>query len=239
MSYELMDRVAVVTGASSGIGRAVASELGRAGCRLAICARKEEALERAAEELAEDGAEVLALPTDVSRPEAVDRFARRVLADMGPVSVLVNNAGVARFGRVDELELEDYEAVFGTNVRGVFLMSRAFVPAMVEQGDGVIVNIASLAGKNHFAGGSVYAASKHAVLGLSKCMMLDLREEGIRVLAVCPGSVDTAFFDGQDRFDPDRHRILGPEEVAELVVSSVRLSDRATVSEVEIRAVNP
>lgn len=239
MSYELMDRVAVVTGATSGIGRAIASALGRAGCRLAICARTEEALERTAEELAADGAEVLALATDVSREEDVDRFADRVLADMGPVSVLVNNAGVGRFGRIDHLDPEDYDAVFGPNVRGVFLMTRAFVPEMVDEGDGVIVNVASLAGKNHFAGGSLYAASKHAVLGMSKCMMLDLREHGIRALAVCPGSVDTAFFDAQDAFDPDRSKILAPEDVAELVVDAVRLSDRGTVSEVEIRPVNP
>lgn len=234
-----MDRVAVVTGATSGIGRAIASALGRAGCRLAICARTEEALERTAEELAADGAEVLAMATDVSREEEVERFAERVLADMGPVSVLVNNAGVGRFGRIDRLDPEDYEAVFGPNVRGVFLMTRAFVPEMVDEGDGVIVNVASLAGKNHFAGGSLYAASKHAVLGMSKCMMLDLREHGIRVLAVCPGSVDTAFFDDQDAFDPDRSKILAPDDVAELVVDAVRLSDRGTVSEVEIRPVNP
>lgn len=239
MTYGLMDRVAVVTGATSGIGRAVASALGRAGCRLAICARGAEALERTAEALAADGAEVLALATDVSREEEVERFADRVLADMGPVSVLVNNAGVARFGSVEELGPEDYDAVFDTNVRGVFLTSRAFVPEMKQEGDGVIVNVASLAGKNHFAGGAVYAASKHAVLGMSKCMMLDLRAHGIRVLAVCPGSVDTAFFDGQDRFDPDRSKILAPEDVAEAVVSAVRLSDRGTVSELEIRPVNP
>lgn len=239
MSYELMDRVAVVTGATSGIGRAIASALGRAGCRLAICARGADDLERTAEELAADGAEVLALATDVSREEEVERFADRVLADMGPVSVLVNNAGVGRFGPVDELGPGDYDAVFDTNVRGVFLVTRAFVPGMSQEGDGVIVNVASLAGKNHFAGGSLYAASKHAVLGMSKCMMLDLRERGIRVLAVCPGSVDTAFFDAQDRFDPDRSKILRPEDVAELVVAAVRLSDRGTVSEVEIRPVDP
>lgn len=236
---ELTERVAAVTGGSTGIGRAVAEALGRAGCRVAICARTRDDLERAAEEMAREGIEVLAVPADVSREEDVERFADRVRGELGPADVLVNNAGVGRFGRIDELSVQDYDDVFGANVRGVFLCSRAFVPEMVERGDGVVVNVASLAGKNAFAGGSVYAASKHAVMGMSKSMMLDLREHGVRVLTVCPGSVDTPFFDKQDAMDPDRDRIVHPGDVAELVVEAVRLSDRGTVSEVEIRPVNP
>lgn len=236
---ELTDRIAVVTGGSTGIGRAVAEALGRAGCRVAICARSRGDLETAAEEMARSGFEVLAVPADVSREEDVERFADRVRDELGDADILVNNAGVARFGRIDELEPADFDTVFGANVRGLFLCSRAFVPAMVERGDGVVVNVASLAGKNAFAGGSVYAGSKHAVLGMSKSMMLDLREHGVRVLAVCPGSVDTPFFDKQDAFAPDRDRIVKPGDVAELVLEAVRLSDRGTVSEVEIRPVNP
>ena len=236
---ELRDRVALVTGGSRGIGRAVAAALGRAGCRMAICARTETELERAAEELAREGVEVLAVAADVSRAEDVRRLAETVAEEMGGPDVLVNNAGIARFGRVDELDVDDFDAVFGVNVRGTFLVSRAVVPGMLARGDGVIVNVASLAGKNFFAGGSVYAASKHAVMGLSKSMMLDLREHGVRVLTVCPGSVDTSFFDDQERFDPDRASILRPEDVAELIVDALRLSDRGTVSEVEIRPLNP
>lgn len=236
---DLRDRVALVTGGSSGIGRAVATALGGAGCRIAICARTEDDLERTAEWLAAEGVEVLALPADVSREEDVDRLAETVADEMGGPDILVNNAGTARFGRFDELDVRDFDEVFGVNVRGLFLVSRAVVPGMMKRGEGVIVNVASLAGKNAFAGGAVYAASKHAVMGLSRCMMLDLREHGIRVLTVCPGSVDTSFFDEQDRFDPDRGSILMPETVADLVVHAVRLSDRGTVSEVEIRPVDP
>lgn len=236
---DLEGRVAVVTGGSSGIGRAIARSLGRAGARLAICGRTRHALEETAGSLAADGAEVLAVTADVSRAGDVDELADRVLDELGPPDVLVNNAGVARFGDLDELSVEDFDTVFGTNVRGVFLCSRAFVPAMKERGDGVVVNIASLAGKNAFAGGTVYAASKHAVMGMSRSMMLELRSEGIRVLTVCPGSVNTPFFDRTDYFDPDRDRIVQPEDVGELVLRAVRLSDRATVSEVEIRPVDP
>lgn len=236
---ELEDRVALITGGSTGIGRAIADALGRAGCRIAICARSRDRLEATADELARGGFDVLAVPADVSREESVEQLADRVTGELGAVDVLVNNAGVARFGRIDQLTPGDYDAVFDVNVRGLFLCTRAFAPGMMERGDGVVVNIASLAGKNHFAGGSVYAASKHAVLGMSKCMMLDLREHGVRVIAVCPGSVDTPFFDKQDRFEPDRDRIVQPEDVARVVVDAVRLSDRGTVSEVEIRPVNP
>lgn len=236
---ELLDRVAVVTGGTTGIGRAVAAALGRAGCRVAICARTEADLEETATALARDGSEVMAVPADVSREEDVERFAEGVRQELGPPDLLVNNAGIARFGALDELAPADFDAVFGVNVRGLFLCSRAFAPDMVERGDGVIVNVASLAGKNAFPGGTVYAASKHAVMGMSKSMMLELREHGVRVLTVCPGSVNTPFFDKQDRFEPDRSKIVQPEDVAELVVSAIRLSDRGTVSEVEIRPVNP
>ncbi len=237
---ELTDRVAVVTGASTGIGRAVAHALGQAGCSLAICARTRGDLEAAASSLRETPApRVLAITCDVSDEEEVAGLAEGVLDELGTPDVLVNNAGVGIFGRFQDLGIDDFDRTFGVNVRGAFLCSRAFVPAMLRAGGGVIVNVASLAAKNTFAGGSIYAASKHAVMGLSKCMMLDLREEGIRVLTVCPGSVDTPFFDKQDHMTPDRASILDPADVAELVVTAIRLSDRGTVSEVEIRPVNP
>ncbi|MDP2480589.1 MAG: SDR family NAD(P)-dependent oxidoreductase [Candidatus Palauibacterales bacterium] len=236
---ELTDRVAVVTGASRGIGFAVAHALGREGCRLAICSRTRDELEGAAERLAGSGSEVLAMPADVAVEEDVERLAQRVREEMGGADILVNNAGITRFGAIDELTARDLDEVLATNVRGPFLCARAFLPGMLEREDGVIVNIASLAGKNFFAGGAAYVASKHALVGLSKSMMLDLRSRGVRVLTVLPGSVDTAFFDTQDRFDPDRDRILRPETVAEAVVEAVRLSDRGTVSEIEVRPVNP
>lgn len=236
---ELANRTAVVTGGSTGIGRATARALGEAGCRVAICARTESDLEEAAAGLREEGIEVLAAPADVSREESVGRFAAEVREAFGPADVLVNNAGLGVFGTLEDLTVEDYDRCFDTNVRGLFLCAKAFVPEMKDRGDGVMVNVASLAGKNFFPRGSVYAASKHAVLGMSKCLMVELREHGVRVITVCPGSVDTPFFDKQDHFGPERSKIVAPEDVAELIVESVRLSDRGTVSEVEIRPVNP
>ncbi len=229
----------VVTGGSTGIGLATARQLAAAGGRVAICARTAETLEAAATELRETGAEILSLRVDVSQEEEVDSLVRAVNEAWGGADLLVNNAGIGVFGTFVDLDIDDYDRVFGVNVRGLFLCSRAFAPGMVEQGGGVIVNVASLAGKNAFAGGAIYSASKHAVMGMSKSMMLDLRPHGVRVLTVCPGTVYTPFFDRVDQFNPVEERSLQADDVAEMILHVVRLSERATVSEFEIRAVNP
>jgi len=229
----------VVTGGSTGIGLATAKQLAAAGGRVAICARTEETLEAAATELRETGAEILSLRVDVSQEEEVDSLVRAVNEAWGGADLLVNNAGIGIFGMFVDLDIDDYDRVFAVNVRGLFLCSRAFAPGMVEQGGGVIVNVASLAGKNAFAGGAIYSASKHAVMGMSKSMMLDLRPHGVRVLTVCPGTVYTPFFDRVDQFNPVEERSLQADDVAEMILHVVRLSERATVSEFEIRAVNP
>lgn len=229
----------VVTGGSTGIGLATARQLAAAGGRVAICARTAETLEAAATELRETGAEILSLRVDVSQEEEVDSLVHAVNEAWGGADLLVNNAGIGVFGTFMDLDIDDYDRVFGVNVRGLFLCSRAFAPGMVEQGGGVIVNVASLAGKNAFAGGAIYSASKHAVMGMSKSMMLDLRPHGVRVLTVCPGTVYTPFFDRVDQFNPVEERSLQADDVAEMILHVVRLSDRATVSEFEIRAVNP
>ncbi|MEE8488582.1 MAG: SDR family NAD(P)-dependent oxidoreductase [Gemmatimonadota bacterium] len=229
----------VVTGGSTGIGLATARQLAAAGGRVAICARTAETLEAAATELRETGAEILSLRVDVSQEEEVDSLVHAVNEAWGGADLLVNNAGIGVFGTFVDLDIDDYDRVFAVNVRGLFLCSRAFAPGMVEQGGGVIVNVASLAGKNAFAGGAIYSASKHAVMGMSKSMMLDLRPHGVRVLTVCPGTVYTPFFDRVDQFNPVEERSLQADDVAEMILHVVRLSDRATVSEFEIRAVNP
>ena len=235
---KLEGKRAVVTGGSTGIGLSTARRLARAGCRVAICARSPEPLEEAGEAIRAAGAEALTIRADVSLEEDVDEMYAMVADTWGGADLLVNNAGIGVFGNILDLDVEDYDSVFAVNVRGLFLCTRAFAPDMVERNDGVIVNVASLAGKNTFAGGSVYSASKHAVMGMSKSMMLDLRPHGVRVLTVCPGTVYTPFFDGIDH-DPDESKALRPDDVAEMIEHAVRMSDRGTVSEFEIRPVDP
>jgi 3-oxoacyl-[acyl-carrier protein] reductase len=229
----------VVTGATEGIGRAIAFALGRAGARLAICARTEANVRRTVAELSSDGIDAVGMGCDVSDPDAVAAFASFVTAQRGTPQVLVNNAGIGRFRPLEELSVEDWDATMAVNVRSLFLMSRAFVPAMKQAQSGAIVNIASLAGRNGFEGGTAYCASKHAVLGFSKALMFEVRKRNIRVIAICPGSVATPFMDKQSRSNVNRDRVLTADDVAHTVMATLTLPERALVSELDIRPTNP
>src|SRR5213596_2368132 len=210
----LTGSLAVVTGATEGIGRATAFALGRAGARVAICARTEANVHATARELKADGIDCVGMPCDVSDPARVDAFAAFVTRERGVPQVLVNNAGIGRFRPLVELSLEDWDQTMGVNVRSLYLVTRAFLKGMLDAGTGTIVNIASLAGKNGVEGGTAYCASKHAVLGFSKSLMLEVRKHGLRVVTICPGSVDTSF---GDRQRANRERLLRPEDVAHAV----------------------
>jgi len=229
----------LVTGATQGIGRATAFALGRAGYRVGVCARTPQAVERLVGELRAAGIEAAGRAGDVADPAQVDGVVRHVAEALGEIGVLVNNAGVLIARPIAELTLEDWDTTMAVNLRGLFLMTRAVLPPMRAAGRGDIVNVASLSGRNGFAGGSAYAASKHAVLGFSRSLMLELRKEGIRVITVCPGSVDTGMLHDQPMLRPDSARILQPEDVADTVVQALRLPRRAMVSELDIRPSNP
>jgi NAD(P)-dependent dehydrogenase (short-subunit alcohol dehydrogenase family) len=217
---------AVVTGGSTGIGKAVLAALTERGAKVTWCSRK-------------GGAGGLAC--DVREEADVARFADAARAALGGApTLLVNNAGIAKWGAVAELSVEDWDAVLDTNVRGMFLVTRAFLPAMLAAGHGTIVNISSLSGRNPVKNGAAYAASKHAVLGFSKSLMLEVRQQGVRVVAVCPGSVDTPIFDdAQAPFDTHRERMMRPEDIAQIILDTVALPERAMVSELDIRPTRP
>ncbi len=232
---ELTGSLAVVTGATAGIGRATAFALGRAGARVAICARTEGNVHATVRDLKASGTDAIGMPCDVSDPACVDAFAVFVRRQRGVPRVLVNNAGIGRFKPLVELSLEDWDETMSVNVRSLFLVTRAFLPEMKAAGDGTIVNIASLAGKNGVDGGTAYCASKHAVLGFSKSLMLEVRKAGLRVVAICPGSVDTGFREAR----ANRDRVLTADDVAHAVVATLTVSDRAMISELDIRPTNP
>ncbi|MDQ3426479.1 MAG: SDR family NAD(P)-dependent oxidoreductase [Gemmatimonadota bacterium] len=234
-----MDSTALVTGASLGIGRATAIALGRAGYRVGLCARTFDRLEAVVAELRKDGIEAVGVPADVGHPDQVRRAVERVTGELGEVDVLVNNAGVMIARPFEELTLEDWDATMATNLRSLFLVTRAVLPGMRRRRRGAIVNVASLAGRNGFAGGTAYSASKHAVLGFSRSLMLEVRKEGVRVITICPGSVDTALRRDQPMLEVDPERILSPEDVADTIVHALSLPDRALVSELDLRPTNP
>ena len=230
---------ALITGATQGIGRATALALGRAGYRVAVCARTAANVDRLVQELQAEGVEAAGAAADVDDPGQVARAVERLSGALGEVGLLVNNAGVMIARPLEELTLEDWDTTMSTNLRSLYLVTRAVIPAMRRRRQGTIVNVASLAGRNGFAGGSAYCASKHAVLGFSRALMMEFRKEGIRVLAICPGSVDTGMLRGQPMLKSNPERILQSEDVADAILHAVQLPERALVSELDIRPTNP
>ena len=235
----LRDAVCVVTGAIEGIGRAIALALGKRGAKLAVCARSAGRVDALVDELRGRGCTAIGRPCDVASEAAVAGFAMLVKAEFGPPDVLVNNAGLAHFVPVEEMTTAQFDETMNVNVRGVFLMTRVFLPEMRRRGSGHIINIASLAGRNPVPGGAAYAASKHAVLGFSKSVFGEVRQDGIRVVAICPGSVVTPFFHKSGADLKNAERKLQPEDVADAVLATLELPDRALISELDIRPTNP
>jgi 3-oxoacyl-[acyl-carrier protein] reductase len=232
-------QTALVTGATEGIGRATAFALGRAGYRVGVCARTESKVRQLVQELKGEGIEAAGAAADVGLPDQVARAVDEITRALGPIDVLVNNAGILIARPFEELTLEDWDATMSTNVRSLYLVTRAVVGPMRSRKRGSIVNVASLAGRNGFAGGTAYTASKHAVLGFSRSLMLELRKDNVRVIAICPGSVDTSLLNDQPMLKSDPSRILKPEDVAVSILHALALPDRALVSELDIRPTNP
>ncbi len=232
--------VALVTGASAGIGRATALALGRAGYAVAVCARSREPLDALLAELADEGISATGLPCDVGNPADVRALVEHIEETLAPVDVLVNNAGIGILKPFAELSLDDWDRTFATNVRSMFIVTSAVLPGMRERRRGFIVNVSSLAGRNGFKGGTAYAASKHAVLGFSSSLVLEVRHEGVRVLAICPGSVDTELRRGMVGMlggSPDT--MLRAEDIATVIVDAISMPARALVSELDIRPAAP
>ena len=230
---------ALVTGATEGIGRATAFALGRAGYRVGVCARTAHKVQEVLEALAADGIEAAGIAADVGSEAEVHAAVAHVTGRLGPIGTLVNNAGVGIFKPFEELTTDDWDRTMATNLRRLFLVTREVLPEMRRRRRGAIVNIASLAGRNGFVGGTAYTASKHAVLGFSKSLMAEVRKDDVRVIAICPGSVDTALFHGQSVLKPNLAKALHPEDIAETVLATLALPARALVSELDIRPTNP
>jgi 3-oxoacyl-[acyl-carrier protein] reductase len=226
-------KIAIVTGGSRGIGRAVAEALLGQGWKVWICSRDPQQAVR--EMSGRFEGRIDGRPVDVRDQGQVDGSVKEVLDAEGRVDLLVNNAGLGRFGPVDELTGDQWREVLETNLNGPFYFLRAVAPAMKRQGSGWIVNIASLAAKNPFAGGAAYNASKFGLLGMSEAAMLDLRQHGIRVASIMPGSVATEFGGGHAEGDWK----LQPSDIASMVLHLLSYPDNALTSRVEMRPSRP
>jgi 3-oxoacyl-[acyl-carrier protein] reductase len=232
MSGFLSNKVAAVTGATKGIGRAVAEALAREGASVAICGRDQQAADAVGKEIAAStGADVRGTAMDVRDSNAVTRFFTFIDENFGGLDILVNNAGIGIFSPVADLTFEAWKETLETNLSGVFYCCKEGIPRLRSRGGGSIVNISSLAGRNPFAGGAAYNASKLGLNGFSEAMMLDHRNDKIRVTYVMPGSVDTDFSPRSARATWK----IAPDDVADVVLAVLRMPERTTVSRVEMR----
>ena len=225
-------KTALVRGASRGIGLAIARTLAHMGAKLSLCARDSARLLAVAGEFERAGISVLAISADVTRPGDLASLVKKTEDSLGPIEILVNNAGIGYFAPIQEAVEANWDAVLDTNLKAVFLLSRLVSRGMIQRRGGHIVNIASLAGKNAFPGGGIYCASKWGLLGLTQCMAEDLRAYGIRVSAVCPGSVATDFSPHSAK---SVEKMLQPEDVAHAVEMILTQAPQSFISEVLLR----
>ena len=207
------------------------------GASVCICGRDASRLDAAAAELRGDGGKIAPVRADVSRASDIRALVDSAQRELGPIDILINNAGIGSFGPVHQMTEADWDVVLDTNLKSVFLVSNAIVPSMIERKRGHIINIGSLAGKNAFANGGIYCASKWGLMGLSACMAEDWRDYGIRVSTVCPGSVATDFSPHTGR---DISKMLQPDDVAHAVETILTQASQSFISEIDIRpAVKP
>lgn len=235
---EIKDKSAIVTGSTKGIGRAIAEALAREGMNVCVSGRDIDEVKECVDGLSDfDGARVTGAVCDVRDEEQVKALFEHAVAELGGVDVLVNNAGVGLFGRVEEMSPEDFRAVVETNLFGVFYCCREAIPLLKRRGGGYIINISSLAGANPHPEMSAYNASKFGLNGFSEALMQEVRQEGIKVSYIMPGSVNTAF--GGDAPDDSKSWQLQPADIARVVLDLLRHDERSLPSRVEIRPSRP
>jgi len=234
----IQDKVAIVTGSTKGIGFGIAAALLTEGAKVVISARNAGEVAGAAAALGKKHAgRVVGVACDVRREAEVAALFDAAVREWGGLDFLVNNAGVGLFKNVEEMALEEWNAVIETNLTGVFLCTRAAIPRMRKRGGGHIVNISSLAGTNAFPTATAYNASKFGLNGFSEALMQEVRYDGIRVSYVMPGSVNTHF--GGSAPDPAKAWKIQPEDIAEIVLDLVRFPGRSLMSRVEVRPSQP
>lgn len=237
-----MNKIAFITGASSGIGKATARKLAASGYDLILCGRRRENLEQLKNEL--NAVRSLVLIFDVRDLDAVNDAIGSLPSDWKNVSVLVNNAGNAHgLSSIDQGDIADWDAMIDGNLKGLLYVSKAIIPGMVERKTGHIVNISSVAGKQTYENGAVYCASKKGVEAISEGMRLDLTKHGIKVTNVAPGAVHTEF--SEVRFKGDQTRAekvyegydaLKPEDIADVIAYAVSAPDHVTIADVTVYA---
>lgn len=225
-------KICIITGASSGIGYACAQKFLANGYVVINASRTDKNLI--------NSPNYEFIKTDVAKEDDVKNLIEKTLEKHGKIDVLINNAGFGLFANLVDSKTEDFDAMFAVNVRGLYLCCRYAVKSMIEKQAGIIINISSIAGKNSVATGSIYSATKHAVMGLSSSLFAEVRKHNVRVTTICPGSVDTRFFDSPGTIlNSSRESILAAEDIAESCFLAANLPVNATIAEIELRPTNP
>ena len=226
----LAGKVAIVTGASRGIGKAISILLAQSGSRVVLAARSEPQLKSVSEEISSQNGEALVIPTDLTVDEEMERLVQQTLKEWGSVDVLINNAGLGKLAPVVKAKVSDWDETFRVNLRAPMFLSKLVLPTMMERGEGSIINISSVSGKSGQANGSAYSASKFGLIGFTQSLYEEVREYGIRVATICPGFVDTPMIPQMRRLD--RSKMIRPEDIARTVLFI--LTSPPTVCPVEI-----
>jgi len=234
MSFE-QKRRALITGASSGIGKATALAFAKAGIDIALVGRSQNNLEFVSKAAHEFGVEAKAFCVDLAEVAEVKAKIQAIAHEFGNIDILINNAGIGYTGNLSDTPLEDWQQVINVNLTGVFQCMMGILPGMRQQGQGTIINIASIAAKQAFAGWGAYCVSKAGLLSLSQTLAQEERANGIRVMAICPGSVNTEIWDTPTvKANFDRSQMLTPEIVAETILHTVLLPQQAVIEELTI-----
>jgi 3-oxoacyl-[acyl-carrier protein] reductase len=235
----LNGKTALITGAGRGIGRATAIALAKEGVNIGMIGLNMANLEKVSAELEQYDVKVSAATADVTDLESVHHAVEHIKSDLGAVDILINNAGIAKFGGFLELTPEDWESIIQVNLMGVYNVTRTVLPGMIERKSGDIINISSSAGQKGAPVTSAYSASKFAVLGLTESLMLEVRKHNIRVTALTPSTVVTDLAIDTNLVSGNEDNVMHPEDLAELIVAGLKLNPRVFVKTAGLWSTNP
>ncbi|WP_242784718.1 3-ketoacyl-ACP reductase [Bacillus cereus] len=239
MAELLQGKNALITGAGRGIGRAVAIALAKEGVNVGLLARSEENLKAVAKEVEAEGVKAVIANADVSSYEEVTTAIETLKNGLGSIDILINNAGISKFGKFLELDVADWEKIIQVNLMGVYYATRAALPSMIEQQSGDIINISSTAGQKGAPVTSAYSASKFGVLGLTESLAMEVRKHNIRVTALTPSTVATDMAVDLGLTDGNPDKVMQAEDIAEFIVAQLKLNKRTFIKSAGLWSTNP
>ncbi len=230
---------AIITGAGRGIGRATALALANEGVNVGLIGLNQENLDKVSVELQDAGVKVATAAADVTDLAAVEQAALKLTGELGAIDILINNAGIGTFGGFLELSPEEWKHIVDVNLMGVYNVTRAVLPGMIDQKSGDIINISSTAGQKGAPATSAYSSSKFAVLGLTESLALEVRKHNVRVTALTPSTVVTDLAHSSNLITGDAEKVMQPEDLADIIIASLKLHPRVFVKSAGLWSTNP